>query len=202
MTRLRIGLECGSIDAMANEEQLPERRFGWSDMFVPDEDDPRADGGWDNDERAVLLGFLSDRRLTLEMKCQGLDANQMVQQSVPPSDMSLLGLVRHLTSVEQYWCQQVIDGEQIDPRYRDSNGADVAFLVEADPELVESAWAAWRAQVERSNEVLIGVADLGQQGRGKPVPIREVLVHLIREYAQHLGHADLIRERIDGRVGQ
>lgn len=187
---------------MAKEEHLPERRFGWSDMFVPDEDDPRADGGWDNDERAVLLGFLSDRRLTLEMKCQGLDANQMVQQSVPPSDMSLLGLVRHLTSVEQYWCQQVIDGELIDPLYRDSDGADVAFVVEADQELVESAWAAWRAQVERSNEVLMGVADLGQRGRGEPVPIREVLVHLIREYAQHLGHADLIRERIDGRVGQ
>ena len=74
-------------------------------MFVHEDDDPRSDGGWDNDERSVLLGFLADRRLTLELKCAGLDAAQMARPSVPPSDMSLLGLVRHLTSVENY-CRQ------------------------------------------------------------------------------------------------
>lgn len=187
---------------MLNEEQLPERRFGWSNMFVPDDEDPRADGGWNNDERSVLRGFLSDRRLTLELKCEGLDAHQMAQQSVPPSDMSLLGLVRHLTSVEQHWCQHVIAGQQIDRVYRGPDGLDHAFAVEPEVELVESAWAAWRQEVNRSDEVILGVADLAQVGRGKPVPVREILVHLIREYSQHLGHADLLRERIDGRVGQ
>ena len=187
---------------MVSEEQLSERRFGWSNMFVPEEDDPRVDGGWNNDERSVLLGFLSDRRLTLEMKCEDLDAQQMARRSVPPSDMSLLGLVRHLTSVEQHWCERVIAGLEIDRLYRDPDGVDLAFAVQPDQELIEAAWAAWDSQVDRSNRVILGVADLANLGRGEPVPVREVLVHLIREYSQHLGHADLLRERLDGRVGQ
>lgn len=187
---------------MAADESLPQRVFGWWDMFVNEADDPRADGGWENDERSVLLGFLSDRRLTLELKCSGLDADQMAQQSVPPSDMSLLGLVRHLTSVENYWFQNVIAGHATERLYSDPSGADLAFVVEPDASMVEGAWGAWRGEVARSDEVVAGVADLGQLGAGSAVPVREVLVHLIREYAQHLGHADLLRERIDGRVGQ
>jgi hypothetical protein len=65
------------------DSSLPERRFGWWDMFVSPDDDPRADGGFENNERAVLIGFLSDRRLTLELKCRGLDAEGMAKQSVP-----------------------------------------------------------------------------------------------------------------------
>jgi len=171
-------------------------------MFVNEADDPRADGGWDNDERSVLLGFLSDRRLTLELKCSGLDAHQLARQSVPPSDMSLLGLLRHLTSVENYWFQNVIAGRTGDRLYLDANGADLAFVVVPDDEMVSEAWSAWRSEVARSDQVLAGVSDLGQLGEGTAMPVREVIVHLIREYAQHLGHADLIRERIDGRVGQ
>ncbi|MBA2269896.1 MAG: DinB family protein [Chthoniobacterales bacterium] len=171
-------------------------------MFVNEADDPRADGGWDNDERSILLGFISDRRLTLELKCSGLDADQMAQQSVPPSDMSLLGLVRHLTSVENHWFQTVIAGRTGDRLYTDPNGADLAFVVEPDAGMVEEAWATWHREVARSDDVVASVSDLGQVGAGTAVPVREVLVHLIREYAQHLGHADLLRERIDGRVGQ
>lgn len=187
---------------MAADENLPQREFGWWDMFVNDNDDPRADGGWNNDERSVLLGFLADRRLTLELKCAGLDAEQMARQSVPPSDMSLLGLVRHLTTVENHWFQNVIAGVSDERLYSDSDGTDLAFVVEADGNLVEGAWSAWRNEVARSGQVVAGIADLGQLGSGEPLPVREVLVHLIREYAQHLGHADLLRERIDGRVGQ
>jgi uncharacterized damage-inducible protein DinB len=183
-------------------EELPERTFGWWDMFVAEEDDPRADGGFENNERAVLLGFLSDRRRTLEMKCAGLDAAQMARQSVPPSDLSLLGLVRHLAGVERYWFQRVIAGEDVARPYHDPNGGNLEFVVAADPEMVAEAWATWRAAVAASDEVIARTADLGDLGRGKPVPLREVLVHLIREYAQHTGHADLLRERIDGRVGQ
>lgn len=188
---------------MAGEtEKLPERKFAWWDMFVQDDDDPRADGGWDNTERAVLTGFLSDRRLTLELKCADLDAEQMARQAVPPSDLSLLGLVRHLAGVEQYWFRQVIAGEQSSRLYVGDQGDDLAFTVEPDPGMVEEAWATWRSEVAYAEGLVEDTPDLGQLGRGKPVPLREVLVHLIREYAQHMGHADLLRERIDGRIGQ
>ena len=187
---------------MTSDDQLPTRSFGWSDMFVDEDHDPRTDGGWDNDERSVVVGFLDDRRLTLELKCQGLDAEQLARRSVPPSDLSLLGLIRHLAGVENYWFQQVIAGENGPPLYVDCRGNDVAFDVDASQGTVDEAWATWRSEVARSREVLARVTDLGTLGRGRPVPVREVLVHLVREYAQHLGHADLIRERIDGRIGQ
>lgn len=190
------------VASIAESEDLPERRFGWWDMFVHDDDDPRADGGWDNTERDVLTGFLSDRRLTLELKCADLDAEQMARRSVPPSDLSLLGLVRHLASVEQYWFRQVVAGEAVSRLYVGDDDEDLAFAVAADPALVDEAWATWRSEVGFAEEVVQASPDLGQLGRGKPVPLREVLVHLIREYAQHAGHADLLRERIDGRIGQ
>ena len=172
-------------------------------MFVPEADDPRTDGGWGNTERDVLLGFLADRRLTLELKCAGLDAEQMVLPSVPPSDLTLLGLVRHLASVERHWIQIVVEGrEGVTRPYVDAEGDDLEFVVAADPAMVDEAWSTWRAETANTDAVVARTPDLGQLGAGRPVPVREVLVHLIREYAQHLGHADLLRERIDGRVGQ
>lgn len=187
---------------MAHDDALPERKFGWWDMFVDGEHDPRVDGGWENNERAVLLGFLEDRRLTLELKCQGLTAAQMACQSVPPSDLSLLGLVRHLTSVESYWFCNVIADRDADRPYHRPDGTDESFIVAATDAAVAQAWSAWRSQVSTSTAIINNVTNMGELGAGKPVPVREVLVHLIREYAQHLGHADLLRERIDGRIGQ
>ncbi len=188
---------------MADKDpELPDREFGWWDMFVHEDDDARADGDWAHDERSVLLGFLSDRRLTLEMKCSGLDAKQMARQSVPPSDLSLLGIVQHLTSVENYWIQQVVLGLEGQRLYEDGDGNDLAFAVEADQEMVESAWANWREEVAKTTAAIGAITDMGQMAKAQAMPIREILVHLIREYAQHMGHADLLRERIDGRVGQ
>jgi len=187
---------------MAANEHLPERRFGWSDMFVAAADDPRTDGDWANDERSVLLGSLTDRRLTLDLKCAGLSVEQMARASVPPSDMSLLGIVRHLASVERFWFRRAIAGEDISWPYYQVDGHDAAFDVSAEQAIVDEAWRTWHAEIENSNAVVAAIADLGQLGRGKPVPVREVLVHIVREYAQHLGHADLLRECIDGRVGQ
>lgn len=185
---------------MDQPEDLPTREFGWWDMFVNDDDDPRTDGGWANDERSILHGFIADRRLTLELKCSGLDEEQMTRPSVPPSDMTLLGLVRHLTAVENHWFQKVVAGNDTERPYRDAEGNDVSFVVE--PGSTEASWSAWRDEVARSEQVIEGISDFGQRGVGEPVPVREVMVHLIREYSQHLGHADLLRERIDGRVGQ
>lgn len=186
----------------SSDDKFPGRRFGWSDMFVRPDEDPRTDGGWDNNERAVLLGSLSDRRMTLEMKCAGLNAEQMARRPIPPSDLSLLGLVRHLATVEHYWFRQALAGEESSGLYRNAAGEDQAFAVSAELALVEEAWATWRREVVSAKKLVRGIDDLGVVGRGRPIAVREILVHLVREYAQHLGHADLIRERVDGRVGQ
>ena len=104
-----------------------ERQFGWQDMFVGPEADPRGIGGifvHHGDERTVLAGYLHDYRLTLELKCAGLDADAMARRSVEPSDLSLLGLVRHLSDAERYWFRQVMAGQDAPARYRQSAGDD------------------------------------------------------------------------------
>jgi Protein of unknown function (DUF664) len=181
------------------------RTFGWSDMFVRPEDDPRTDGGF-TDERTTLTGYLRDYRLTLELKCAGLDAAGLARQSVEPSNLSLLGLVRHLTDVERRWFRQVLDGQDVPYLYRTGDDRDAAFGgAIADPVVVTAAWAAWRAEVSFAEQFVEHAPDLevsGTYGQGDVISLREVLVHMIEEYARHAGHADLLRERIDGRVGQ
>jgi uncharacterized damage-inducible protein DinB len=185
------------------EPQQPIRSFGWSNMFVSRDDDPRSDGGFDNDERAVLAGSLADQRLTLELKCAGLDTAAMARRSVAPSNLSLLGLVRHLADVERYWFREVMAGQLASAHYRNADGVNVDFDATApDPTMVAQAWATWREEVTFAERCVADTADLGALGRGEPVPLREVLVHMIEEYARHIGHADLLRERIDGRIGQ
>ncbi len=187
-----------------SSENQPARRFGWWDMFVHPDDDPRADGGFDG-ERATLVGYLRDRRLALELKCSGLDAAAMARRSVEPSNLSLLGLVRHLAEVERTWFRRVMAGQDAPPLYRsdtDPNG-DIDGAV-PDPEVVAQAWDTWRAEVAFAERFAAEAPDLDVTGTGDqgPVPLREVLVHMIEEYARHNGHADFLRERIDGRVGQ
>ena len=167
-------------------------------MFVAAEDDPRSDGGFANDERSMLLGYLADRRLTFEMKCTGLDAVAMAARSVPPSDMSLLGLLRHLTDVERHWFRRELAGSDDPDRYGDDD-FDGAV---PDVVVVTDAWEAWRDEVEFSDRVVAESPELGVRSKQRGVPLREVLIHMIEEYARHNGHADLLRERIDGRVGQ
>ncbi len=174
-------------------------------MFVRPEDDPRTDGGF-ADERSTLTGYLRDYRLTIELKCSGLDAAGMACRSVEPSNLSLLGLVRHLTDVERHWFRQVLAGQDAPWLYRRDDDRDAAFNdAVADPAEVASAWAAWRAEVSFAEELAGQAPDLevsGSYGPGRTISLREVLVHMIEEYARHAGHADLLRERIDGRVGQ
>jgi uncharacterized damage-inducible protein DinB len=191
-----------------------QRQFGWQDMFVSPEADPRGIGGifvHHGDERTVLAGYLHDYRLTLELKCAGLDAEAMACRSVEPSDLSLLGLVRHLSDAERYWFRNVMAGEDAPARHRASAGDDHdrAFSeVVADPAAVALAWENWRDEVRFAERFVDETADLdltkyfvGRGGQQARVSLREVLVHMIEEYARHIGHADLLRERIDGRVG-
>jgi hypothetical protein len=195
----------------AADAGLPNRQFGWWDVFVEPGADPREEGGVPDGERATLVRYLRDRRLTLELKCAGLDAEAMARRSVPPSNVSLLGLVRHLAGVEQYWFRIVLAGQAVPRRYRPQAGQNLDFDgAVADPDVVAEAWAAWRTEVAFADQFVADAADLGltaryDQGIGDElttIALREVLVHLIEEYARHLGHADFLRERIDGRVGQ
>ncbi|MEU8260318.1 DinB family protein [Micromonospora sp. NPDC048999] len=183
----------------------PTPQFAWSNMFVTPEDDPRSDGGFD-DERSTLVGYLRDQRLTVELKCADLDAEQLARRSVLPSKMSLLGLVRHLAEVERSWFRRVLAGQDVPKLYSPPGERDGAFDgAVADPAVVAEAWATWRAEIAFADELVAATPDLGIRARmpdGEEISLRELLVHMIEEYARHNGHADLLRERIDGRVGQ
>ena len=187
---------------------LPTRKFGWSDMFAAPEDDPRSFAEVAG-ERTTLVDYLHHYRLTLELKCADLDAEAMARRSVPPSNLSLLGLVRHMADAERHWFREVMAGQDAPrhyPRDPDHNDFDGAV---GDPEVVRQAWDNWRAEITFAEKFVAeapsldigGSYDHGSEGGGS-VELREVLLHMIEEYARHCGHADFLRERIDGRVGQ
>jgi uncharacterized damage-inducible protein DinB len=178
-----------------------------TDMWTDPANDPRSFGN-PVGEKATYREYLHNYRLTIKMKCEGLDADQLARRSVPPSSMSLLGLVRHLAQVENHWFQRVLQGrtdasrlyKKDDDRDWDFNGAV------SEQAVVDDAFATWQAEIAKADEWL-GALDENDLGREVPhhdgtVSIRDVVVHLIEEYARHAGHADLLRECIDGRTGQ
>jgi uncharacterized damage-inducible protein DinB len=181
----------------------PSRR---ADMFVDPDNDPRESGPALADERATLLDYLQYHRQTLELKCSGLDAAQLARRSVEPSTLSLLGLVRHLADVERNWFRRVMAGQDAPPHFSSDADRDGDFDgAVPDPEVVAQAWDTWRAEVAFAERFVAEAPDLDVVGNTSDegrVSLREVLVHMIEEYARHNGHADLLRERIDGRVGQ
>jgi uncharacterized damage-inducible protein DinB len=176
-------------------------------MFVDIDDDPRHEPPRAGDELSTLLGFLRWQRETLELKCSGLDAADLARRSVEPSTLSLLGLVRHMADVERGWFRRYMAGEDAPPLYFTREDPDAAFDgAAAEPQLVTEAWDTWRAQVEYADR-FVAEHDLDTVGKRSdpdrgPRSLRWVLVHMIEEYARHLGHADLLRERIDGAIGQ
>jgi uncharacterized damage-inducible protein DinB len=176
-----------------------------ADLFLDPASDPREGGSGLGDERATLNEFLRYQRLTLQVKCDGLDAEQLARRSVEPSTMSLLGLVRHMAEVERAWFRRRFAASDVPRRYQTEADPDGDFNgAVADPAVVDEAWAAWREEIAFADQ-FIKEHDLdfvGQDSEGDPVSLRELLVHMIEEYARHNGHADLLRERIDGRVGQ
>jgi hypothetical protein len=157
-------------------------------------------------ERATLLSYLRRYRLTMEMKCAGLDAAQLARRSTPPSTMSLLGLIRHMADVERNWFRHVMAQADAPPLYWSDDVPDADWLgAVADPAAVDAAWQAWHGEVAFAESFVADSPDLSIKGinwDGTSVALRSVLVHMIEEYARHCGHADLLRERIDGRVGQ
>lgn len=175
------------------------------DMWVDPQEDPRETGEQPVGEKDTVWDYLRRYRMTLEMKCSGLDAEQMAQRSVPPSTMSLLGLVRHLAGVEHHWFQRVLRGQDVPRLYRSDTDRDHDFNgAVADPAVVEEAWSAWRREVAAADEWLAGDVSLDAEVplSDGTTSVRDILVHMVEEYARHVGHADLLRERIDGRTGQ
>jgi len=187
-----------------------------ADMFTadgrPSDDDPRENGPTLGDERTTLLESLRCQRLTLEMKCAGLDAEAMARRSVEPSTMSLLGLVRHLAEVERATFRVLMAGQDVPRLFCSDTDRDGDFDgAVADPAVVAEAWAAWRAEVDFANRFVAEAPGLDITGDdplnlhgsgGGALSLRQVLLGSIEEYARHMGHADLLRERIDGRLGQ
>ena len=175
-------------------------------MWVDPEDDPRDTGEVPCGEMAVLVDYLERYRKTLEMKCDDLDAEQLARRSVPPSNMSLLGLVRHMARVEHSWTRRILEGRLELPRlYRTDEDPDLDFNgAVADEAVIVDAWESWHREVDHARRYLNGVDSLGERVlvHGEAVEIRDIVVHLIEEYARHCGHADLLRECIDGRTGQ
>ncbi|MBK5307890.1 MAG: DinB family protein [Frankiaceae bacterium] len=176
-------------------------------MFIEPADDPREkDATSLGDEKATLVEYLRAYRLTLELKCAGLDNEQLARRSVEPSSMSLLGLIRHMAEVERYWFRRVLSAKDAPRRYSAEGVKDGDFDgAVADDGIVGEAWTAWREEVAFAQDVVAREDDMGRVAidrHGNKVSVREVLVHMVEEYARHCGHADLLRERIDGRVGQ
>jgi hypothetical protein len=178
----------------------------------PSDDDPRENGPTLGDERTTLVETLRCARLTLEMKCSGLDAEAMARRSVEPSTMSLLGLVRHLAEIERGSFRETMAGQDVPRLYCSDTNRDGDFDgAVPDLQVVAEAWDAWRAEVDFAERFVAAAPSLdvtandplNQHGSGGgPISLREMLVGMIHEYARHLGHADLLRERIDGRIGQ
>lgn len=178
----------------------------------PSDDDPRENGPRLADERTTLVESLRRQRLTLQMKCVDLDADAMARRSVEPSTMSLLGLVRHLAEVERATFRRLMAGQDTPRLFCTDTDRDGDFDgAVADPDVVAQAWDAWRTEVEFAVDFVndapsldITADDLSNLhgSGGAAMSLREVIVGMIEEYARHLGHVDLLRERIDGRLGQ
>jgi len=159
----------------------------------------RIDPPYEGDERTLLIAWLEFHRATLAIKCDGLTDDQLRQRSVPPSQLSLLGLVRHMAEVENNWFRYWLGGDG--PVYRWQGDDDFAV----DGADVAEAFDYWRGECENARDVVARFTSLDDVGAGQTkgagISLRWTLQHMIEEYARHNGHADLLREAIDGVTG-
>jgi uncharacterized damage-inducible protein DinB len=175
-----------------------------SDLWQPDGEDPR-DFSPTRGERQNVLTYLRNYRHAFRMKCQGLDAEQLARRSVPPSTLSLLGLLRHLAQMEQHWSRRALQGHDVPQLYRDGDDRDADFNgAVGEDACVEEAWATYERVVADADAWYDHELDWDRliDHHGDQVEVRDVMVHIVEEYARHVGHADLLRECIDGRTGQ
>jgi len=149
----------------------------------------------------MLESWLQFHRATLAMKCDGLSDEQLRDRAAPPSSLSLLGLVRHMADVELNWFRRVLSGEDAPGLFWSEANPDGEFN-DVDGASVEEGFTRWREECANARQVAgrMSLDDTGVR-RGERVSLRWVFVHMIEEYARHNGHADLLRERIDGVTG-
>ncbi|WP_411079130.1 DinB family protein [Streptomyces sp. cmx-18-6] len=158
------------------------------------------------DERTTLESWLDFYRATLAQKCAELSEAQLREASVAPSAMTLLGLVQHAVAVERNWFRKVLAQEDVPALFAPVDGGgggghDGGFEL-AEDATYGDAVAVWEAEVRRGRENCAGRGlDDTSPFMGGEVTLRWIYTHMIGEYARHCGHADLIRERIDGRTG-
>ncbi len=155
------------------------------------------------DERTQLEGWLDFERATLLRKCDGLNVAQLKERPVATSSLSLLGIVRHMTFVEQVWFETVFAGRETVDYYKSEADRDADFH-DLDSVAAEEAFDLFVRSVALSRELAMGhsLDELAARPRrGREVDLRWIYVHMIEEYARHNGHADLIRELIDGATG-
>ncbi|MBC2902735.1 DinB family protein [Streptomyces cupreus] len=156
------------------------------------------------DERTMLEGWLDYHRQTLARKCEGLTDAQLRTASVEPSELTLMGLVRHMAEVERFWFHEVLLGEDLGVLYSSEEDRDGDFHF-SDTDTWQEAQDTWQAEIERArrNTAAYGLDDLskGTSRSGEPFNLRWIYTHMIEEYARHNGHADLLRERVDGSTG-
>jgi hypothetical protein len=160
-----------------------------------------ADGPLVGDDRPILEAFLAWERSTLRTICAGLTGEQLARRAVPPSNLSLLGLVRHMAKVERTWFRQRAAGEAVGPMYDSARGKDADFN-DLVPELAEDDFARFVKECRLADAAAAGLAfDDTFTSNDETYSLRLVYVHMIAEYARHNGHADLLRELIDGTTG-
>jgi hypothetical protein len=162
----------------------------------------REEPPYEADERTTLTAFLDFQRATLAVKCDGLTGNQLREPAVPPSDLSLLGIVRHMAEVEKNWFRPVLSGEEFALIFGQGLDWDAAFRGAAGASVAD-AFGAWQAECDHARALVAKAPSLDVSGdrRGERFSLRWVLTHMIEEYARHNGHADLIRQRLDGSTG-
>ena len=150
------------------------------------------------DDRPILEGFLAWHRALLRHKCAGLTGEQLAECSVPPSNLSLLGLVRHMAKVERRWFRERIGGQELTPMYDPALGQDADFE-DLDPARAPRDYERLAEECRLADQALAAASyDDTVTARQGVMSVRAVVIHMIEEYAQHNGHADLLRERIDG----
>ncbi|MGZ0146566.1 DinB family protein [Kribbella sp. WER1] len=161
----------------------------------------RPDGSLTAPERELLQGYLGFYRSTLLMKCAGLTAVQLAERPSPPSNLSLLGLIRHLTKVERIWFRIHFADDPAAPLFTPELGKDADFE-RIDPAEAQAAYDGLIAEWKLSDEAAAGrsLDDRFTFG-GTESTLRMIYIHLIGEYARHCGHADLVREQLDGTTG-
>ncbi|GAA3818231.1 DinB family protein [Amycolatopsis tucumanensis] len=183
---------------MTGSAPIPAANFAqpWADDTRP----PLPKTG---DERAILTAYLDWHRQTFELKCTGVAPDRLSERLIPPSGLTLHGLLRHLAGVERWWFRIQFRGEDVPVLYYSDDDPEQDFeRLDGDP---AEALAVWRAECEASRRIVAEAPSLDETGvhqaSGEPISLRRIMVHMLAEYARHNGHADLLRERIDGRTG-